>query len=227
MSPSGYKPACGYTVLAMVEDDLALLPENVRDALNARRPGVYDACSPDNWRPFGNTVICGLIHDVARECGVRAVPLTFSLAHTPNAAELFRVFAQTDLYIIDCASLVIPRLADLAVKIELAAHRSASFFVPFDFGDALTPQMRSVWNKMSLLEFAREPSAELREYQNLNIYHEVLSEAGLRNDLTRVMKELQRERWGAGRPQPGTEPAELRYTLEGPRTIPTLLEELT
>lgn len=222
-----------YAVLAMVRNDLDSLPLEVRGALNNVVLDAYADDSPDNWKPFGDNVpICKLVERVGTLKGVHFESLSLQLTGDPGPEALFRVFVMTNVYIIDCLSLENPRIAALASKIELAAHRSAAFFVPFDFGDKLKPNMHKAWRqKLPLLEFARAPSEDLLQWRNRYIYHEVPSKASLEQNLLTVLEDIERARqagWpGAGQPTPRARQLMGQYLdqlgiPQGPKNVPKL-----
>ncbi|TEU15973.1 MAG: hypothetical protein E3J21_11720 [Anaerolineales bacterium] len=129
--------------------------------------------------------------------------LSQQLANDPSPEALFRVFVMTSVYIIDCLSLENHRIAALASKIELAAHRSAAFLIPFGFAGKLGQSMRSTWEqKLPLLEFARWPCKDLWDWRNGNIFQEVSSKKSFESNLANVLKHFEDKRTEAGRPTP-------------------------
>ena len=225
-------PYC-YTVLAMVRGELDSLPSRLQDVLNERVRDTYADDNPENWKPFGSDVpICELMESVGTRLGVRFESLSQQLTGDPRPEALFRVFVMTSVYIIDCLSLENHRVAALARKIELAAHRSAAFFVPFDFGDELRPSMHRSWKqKLPLLEFARSPCQDLYRWRNRYIYHEVSSKDSLETYLANVVEEFEHKRteaWpGAGQPTPGArqwmgQRLDQQGIPQGPSMVPRL-----
>jgi hypothetical protein len=197
-------PTCCYTVLAMVRDDLDSLPPRAQNILDDMVRGAY-ADDPDNWKPFGDNVpICRLVDSAGLELGIRFESLSRQLLNDPSHEELFRIFALTDVYIIDCLSLELARVAALASKVELAVHRRAAFFVPLDFGDGIRRRMRNTWKqKLPLLDFASDPSGDMAPWRNRNIYLVSFVDE-LKRRLKDALDDLERRRtagWpGAGEP---------------------------
>jgi len=185
----------------MVKDDLDSLPPSLREVLSGSIRDMYADDSPDNWKPFGGDApVCDLIEGVGKRMGIVFDSQSRHLTtDSPSSEALFRVFVMTNVYIVDCLSLEIRRIAARARDVALAAHRTAAFFVPFDFSDNLRPSMHTTWTEeLSLLEFARHPCQDLYLWRNRYIYHEVSSRDSLEMYLENVLYEFERERTGAG-----------------------------